>query len=130
MRKHYTRDILIFGSLLIFCALFARGQQIGPFSISTSTGCTRPIDVSVKATLAMQVTGTWTGTLQPQLAVDGQPAANAQVTPAASSSKQATITANGAYIASVSGASVFLVCANTLSSGTATIFVNVSPFTH
>ena len=79
------------------------------------------------ATVFFQVTGTWTGTLQPTISVKGQTPANIQVTPAASNTPQSTVTASGAYFARVAGYNTFQVCGNTVSAGTAVIYLNASP---
>lgn len=84
------------------------------------------INVDAQATVAVQVTGTWTGTLQPEISVQGQAAANTQVTPSTSSTPASTITANGVYRSSVAGGSTFLVCGNTVASGTANIYLNAT----
>jgi hypothetical protein len=78
------------------------------------------------STVAVQVTGTWTGTLQPQVAVQGQAATNSQVVPSTSTTPAATITANGVYYANVGGLSQFCILGNTVASGTAVIYLNVS----
>ncbi len=121
---HAIRDSFFFGALLLFCALFADGQSFGPYSI-TGTGCTRPIDLSEKATVTYQVIGSWSGTIQPEVSVGAQPPVNTTATPAATTSPAATITANGAYFSNVSGYSFFLLCGASVTN-TATIYINVS----
>lgn len=126
MRQHYTRDVLIFCCLLFVCALFAHGQSYGPYSITGTACITVPVDSS--ATVAFQVIGaTWTGTIQPKVAMAGQSTASVQVTPAGGTTKQATILANGAYFTNVAGFSVFQLCGATVTN-TATVFVNISPY--
>lgn len=110
---------------LIFCLAalpaFAQVQKA-----ITSTQCL-PIDVSSStAVIGIQVTGTWTGTLQPQGTIQGQAAFNVLVTPSTSQTTQSTITAGGAYFALVAGYSSFQICGATVSSGTANVFLNVS----
>jgi hypothetical protein len=114
-------------ALLFAVALpaFAQTPSSGPFSITSSQCVTIGVSSST-ATIGIQVTGTWTGTLQPEIAISGQAAANTQVIPSTSSTPQSTITANGIYTASVAGASLFLLCGNTVSSGTAVVFLNGS----
>jgi len=88
------------------------------------------VTVDGQATIALQVTGaTWSGTVQPKIAIAGQAPVNLQIAPANSSTKQSTITANGAYVASVAGYSLFQLCGATVTN-TATIYVNVSRFIH
>lgn len=101
-------------------------QVTGTIPTSPGTGC---VNISVGegvATIGIQVTGTWTGTLQPQISVQGQAAANTQVTPSTSSVAQSTITGNGAFTAGVAGYSTFLLCGNTVNSGTANVFLNAT----
>lgn len=117
------RKILL---LILLCGLLS-AQSVGPISI-TSTSCAS-IATDQKATVAFQVTGSWSGTIQPQAAVDGQAAFNVQVTPPSSSTAQSTVTANGAYIAAVSGYNFFQVCGATVT-GTAKVYLNVSPVRH
>src|ERR1035438_746055 len=84
------------------------------------------VDPSQSSTVTIQVTGTWTATLQPQLSVRGQAAVNTQVAPKGSTTLQGTITANGVYSADVSGVDFFQVCTTAYTSGTANIFLNLS----
>lgn len=121
-------------NLLRFLALTALGclftpaplaaQLVGPTSI-TSTQCAR-IGAEGGATVGIYVSGTFTGTLQPQGTIQGQTAFNIQVTPAASVTPQSTITATGAYVASVPAYSSFQLCGASVSSGTAVVFLNLS----
>jgi hypothetical protein len=111
--------------LLVFCSLPIFAQTVGPFAI-TSNQCA-PIGVSLfSSVVGIQVTGTWSGTLQPQAAIQGQAAFNVQVTPSTSTTAQATITANGAYFTLVAGYSNLLICGNTVTSGTANVWLNLS----
>lgn len=128
MRSHHLRDAVFFSALLVVCALFAHGQSFGPYTI-TSTGCTNALDVSQKATVAFQVTGSWSGTIRPKLSIAGQALVNATVLPAASTMPAATLTANGGYISPVSGASSFSLCGATVT-GTAKIYLNLSTAPH
>lgn len=112
-------------ALAIFCAFwpyFAVAQSQGAI---TSSQCIS-IDVTNQSTVGIQVTGTWTGTLQPEIAVQGQTAQNIQVTPSTSSTAQTTITANGFYQARVAGGSTFFLCGATVASGTANVFLNAT----
>ncbi len=111
-------------ALLCLLPLVAKAQ-VGPVAI-TSTQCAT-ISVGQKvSTVAIFVSGTWTGTLQPEVAMSGQSAVNVQVTPSTSSTAQNTITANGGFSATVNGYSVFLLCGNTVGSGTANVYMNIS----
>jgi len=107
----------------LFLACGAFGQISGSI---TSNQCVS-VDVSqTGSTVGIQVTGTWSGTLQPQITIQGQSPVNTVVTPVGSTTTQSTITANGGFTAAVAGASTFQVCGNTVSSGTAAVFLNRS----
>jgi len=107
--------------LFLTCGAF--GQISGSI---TSTQCVS-VDVSqTGSTVGIQVTGTWSGTLQPQITIQGNAPVNTVVTPVGSTTSQSTITANGGFTAAVAGASTFQVCGNTVGSGTATVFLNRS----
>ena len=117
--------------LFVLFAAFSLGppivfaQQSGPFSV-TGTGCNATIAVnSSTATVGIQVTGSWSGTLQPKVSVQGQAATNTQVTPVGSTTAQSTITGNGVFTAGGAGMTTFLLCGNTVT-GTAVIYLNAS----
>src|SRR6202451_4689080 len=104
---------------LIFLSVFPlslRAQQ----SLAASGACAQ-IPVTGVATLGIQVTGTWATTLQPEVSIGGNAFVNTQVTPSTSSTAQSTITASGAYVASVAGYDVFQICFTSYASGTAVI---------
>src|SRR5260221_12482948 len=120
MKHSIFTAVLCLGSLAT--PAFAQKQII-------STECaTIGVDSSA-AVVGIFVTGTWTGTLQPQGTIQGQTPFNVQVTPSTSSTAQSAITASGGYFALVAGYSSFQVCGNTVSSGTATVFLNLSQAT-
>jgi len=113
---------------LLFAALMLAPPGLVAASNSgsiTSSQCV-PIDASGLSTVGIQVTGTWSGTLQPQVSIQGQAAVNTQVTPTGSSSGQSTITANGLFTISVAGVTNFYLCGNTVASGTAVVYLNGS----
>ncbi len=114
---------LIFLFSLLFAPL-AFGQFVGPISI-TSSQCAQ-IGADSQATVAMYVFGTWTGTLQPQGTIQGQAAFNVQISPSTATTLQSTITGNGAFVGSVAGYSTFQLCGNTVASGTAKVYLQVS----
>jgi hypothetical protein len=94
----------------------------------TSNQCVQ-INSQGQATVYIHVgPTTWTGTLQPSVAVAGQTADNTTVVPTGdtASSAQSTITANGGYSTSVAAASVFQLCGNTVATGTATVTLQSS----
>lgn len=119
-----TKKLLL---LVVLCGLLS-AQSVGPISI-TSAQCA-PIGTDQMATVYVQVTGTWTGTLTPKASIKGQTPFAINVTPAASSTPQASITANGGYYARVAGYNYFQVCGNTVATGTAKVYLNASPAPH
>ena len=122
--------------LLLFAALappvFGQGKA-GPFTINASTSPCATIGVTQQSTVGITVTGTFSATLQPEVAMTGRDGStagtpqNTQVTPSSSSTAQSTITAAGAYKAAVGGFDTFLVCVTSYASGSATIYLNASP---
>lgn len=107
----------LFLLILLFC-VSACGQVV---TSVTGTGCSKPIGVAGQGTVGMSITGSWSGTIQPEVAVVDDPPQNTTVYPYGSTTSQATITANGVYqSSSVAGASVFVLCGNTVT-GTATV---------
>lgn len=103
----------------------ASAQMVGPINIS-STQCAQISTFNQMATVGIYVTGTFTGTLQPEGTIQGQAAFNMQVAPSTSTTLANTITASGAYVARVAGLSTFLLCGATVNSGTAVIYMNGS----
>lgn len=119
--------------LLFLFAGFALGLAPPSFGQASSngtitgTGCVS-IGVTGQSTVAMTLAYTasgshWSGTIQPQVAMQGQAAANVQVTPSTSSTAQSTITANGVYVANVAGYDLFLLCGGSVTN-TAAVFLN------
>ncbi len=95
-------------------------QSSAPVAISANSVCaTIQLPTSRTATVGIQVTGTFSATLQPEVTVNGTTWANTQVTPSTSTTAQSTITAAGVYYASGAGAVSFQVCSTSYSSGTA-----------
>lgn len=108
-------------SLVLLIGHGTRAQNLGPFYINaTSSPCAI---APASATMGIVVTGTFTGTLQPEVQVGNNPAANTTVTPAGSTTAQSTITASGTYTSSVGGFTTFQICATAWTSGTATIYL-------
>lgn len=105
-------------------ALPCFGQQVTG-TINT-TECVI-ISTDQKATVYFQVTGGWSGTIQPKVTIDGQAYVNLQVVPSTSTTAQNTVVANGAYSANVSGYSVFALCGATVATAPAKVFENASP---
>lgn len=122
--KSFTPLLL---NLLLLAGSLA-GQTVGPISITTTTPSTTCATLNVNSNVSIvgiYVSGTWTGTLQPKASISGTTSFNVQVTPSTSTTPQATITANGAYTASVAGWNQFQLCGPT-SSGTVVIYLNGS----
>lgn len=118
--------------LTVFCLLFssmALGQQTQKAITSNQCATFNNISNSISS-VAIQVVGTWTGTLQPQAGVQTQTPQPVQVFPSTSPQMpQSTIVPSGTnalYFANVPAASVFSVCGNTVASGTATVYMNAS----
>jgi hypothetical protein len=80
--------------------------------------------------VGIDVSGTWSGTLQPTvqiLTTSGAPTRNKKVTPLDSTTPQSTITANGGFKATISGWTQINICASSWSSGTAVVTVYAMP---
>ena len=107
-------------------ALLAQSQVSGTIPSAGGGATCVSINATAQSTVGIQVTGTWTGTLQPEISIQGQSAQNTQVVPSTSSTAASTITANGVYTARVAGGTTFLLCGNTVASGTANIFLNAT----
>lgn len=119
--------------LALVCLSFAvsvpsLAQRSGPFNLTANSQCaTIHVSSSASSTVAISVTGTWSATLQPEVVINGQAAANAQVSPStAVGTPQSTITQNGVYQASIAGMDLFEVCTTSYASGTAVVYLNIS----
>jgi hypothetical protein len=106
---------------------FAQQTKAGPFALSAANQCTPPIGTAGQATVGIQITGTFSATLQPEVTIQGQSPQNTQVSPSTSGTPQSTITTVGVYTASVAGYDGFLLCVSSYVSGTATVYLNASP---
>lgn len=123
MKLHIRHGTLLCLLGIIF-ALPSFGQNtFGPFSL-TGTGC-QAVAVDGQSQVAMNISGSWSGTIQPEAAIAGQSAANVQIVPSTSSTAASTITANGLYTATVAGYETFFLCGNTVT-GTATIYFSTT----
>src|SRR5882724_388929 len=116
--------VLFLATFLVVLPALASAQWVGPISI-TSNQCAS-IGAEMNATVVAYVSGTWTGTLQPQGTIQGQAPFNVLVTPSTSSTTQATVTASGAYTTSIAGYSTFQLCGATVASGAAVVYLNAS----
>ena len=108
----------------LFLATAACAQSSAPpQTLNAANQCAR-IGAVGQATVGIQVIGTFSATLQPEVSIQGQAPQNAQVTPSTSSTPQSTITAAGAYTATVAGYNTFLVCVSDYTSGAAVVYLN------
>jgi len=115
-------------ALFLLClAVPAFAQRAGPFNLTAQNQCA-PVNVSsgTSSTVAINVSGTWSATLQPEVQIAAQTPDNTSVTPSGSTTPQSTITANGIYQASVAGVDLFQVCVTSSITGTAVLYLNVS----
>lgn len=117
----------LFTLLILIGSAYAQNPVYGTI---TGTGCVT-IDVNNRGVVGISVTNSssgsaWSGTIQPEVAIGGDPAQNAQVTPFSSSTAQNNITANGDYQAYITGANTFLLCGNTVTN-TAQVKLTASP---
>ena len=99
--------------------------KAGPFAITAANQCA-VIGTGGQATVGIQVIGTFSATLQPEVSIQGQAAQNIQVSPSTTGTPQSTITGDGIFSASVAGFDTFLLCASSYASGTATVYLNTS----
>lgn len=116
-------------SLIFLMAVPAFAQRAGPFIINSSTSSCAQISIASdrSSTVTIDVSGTFSATLQPSVAMAGQAAHNVQVTPTTSQTPQSTITAAGGFQAlQISGWELFQVCVTSYVSGTATIYLSIS----
>lgn len=120
------KNKLLCFALLFACAGMSWGQSVSGSIPSTGGGASCvSVGADSQGIVAISVTGTWSGTLQPEISIGGDAPANTQVTPYSSSTAQSTITGNGAFRATIAGATQFLLCGNTVASGTANVKLNV-----
>ena len=117
-------------AVLLLCCGLAQGQKSGPFNLNTqgtsgSASCAViSLNPATSSTVVINVSGTFSLTLQPAVQVQGQAVENVQVTPSTSTTAQSTITAAGAYYANVGPVNNFQVCVSAYTSGTAVVYLN------
>lgn len=119
MRKLF----LILIALALSPSLLGQSSS-GPFIINSSTSPCATINTKRQQTVGIDVEGTFSMTLQPEVSIQGRPPQNIQVTPSTSSTAQSTITSAGYYAGAVASYDTFLLCVSSYSSGTATIYLN------
>ncbi len=88
-------------------------------NITTGSACIA-IDSTGQGTIGISVQGL-SGTLLPQVSINGDPISNALVFPSGSSTSQSTITANGVYSSPVVGTTLFQICPSGTITGTAIV---------
>lgn len=115
------RKALLF--FLVCCAsvMWAQSTKTGTI---TGSGClSMPVGNSGQVSFVV-TGGSWSGTIQPQVQINGQTASNTVVYPAtAPTTSQGTVTANGTYTTGIAGYDVFQLCGNTVTN-TATVTIN------
>ena len=113
----------------LFAALIATasfGQSNAKsFTLNAANQCAQ-VSVAGYPTVGIQVTGTFSATLQPEVSIAGQSPQNTQVTPTTSATAQSTITTTGTYAAAVGGMDTFLLCVSSYVSGSAVVWLNPS----
>lgn len=126
--------VLLVSLALAVCGS-AQTQPILNQNITATAQCV-PITASGNSTVGIIVSGTWSGTLTPNLqisAATSAPTGTVSVTPTPSSTNlspapQATITANGSYTAAIGGFMRFNLCSTgTWTSGTAVVTLYATP---
>ena len=97
------------------------------FTLTAANQCA-PIGTSGLPTIGIDVSGTFSLTLTPKVAINGAAQRASQVVPSNSNTPQATITAAGGYADPyVGGYDSFFLCVTSYSSGSVTILLNPSP---
>lgn len=96
-------------------------------TISANSQCVSVnVNRSTSSTVYIDVAGTFSITLQPQVLTAGGTARNTQVTPTSSSTAQATITAAGGFWSVAAGVDFYQVCSTAYVSGSATVSLTVT----
>ena len=127
MTQRIPRLLIILAAI----AVPAWAQRNGPYTLITNNTCTTAIAIArgANATVAIDITGGFTGTLQPQVLMTGQTARNTIVIPSTSQTTQSTITAAGGFTAiQVAGFDSFQLCVSggDLTGAAATIYLTPS----
>lgn len=113
----------IVSALVVLATATAWAQQPKRFTLTANTQCAS-VSAQNNSTVGIIVSGTWSGTLTPNLriaGVSGAPTASTTVTPSNSTTSQGTITGNGGFKSSVGGFTQFNLCFTSFSSGSAII---------
>jgi hypothetical protein len=109
-------------ALFALLATFASGQAPPSSTSIGASGVCATITTTGYTQIGIQVTGTFSLTLQPAVSIAGQAVQNTTVTPSNSTTPQSTITAAGLYYAMVAGTTQFSLCASSYVSGTAVVW--------
>jgi hypothetical protein len=117
--------------LFLLFACFALGpplhaQNVQKAFVLTAANQCASIVTAGQATVGIQVSGTWSATLQPQVSIGGGTATNTTTTPIGSSTAQNTITANGVFTSSVAGMDNFYLCVSAYTSGSINVVIAIS----
>jgi hypothetical protein len=118
----FRRITFLLSIFLLGPPLFAQSKA-SPQVLSGANQCAQ-IAVTGQSTVGIQVTGTFSATLQPEVSIQGQSPQNTTVTPSTSSTAQGSITSTGAYKSAVGGYDTFLLCVSAYTSGSATVYLN------
>jgi hypothetical protein len=98
-------------------------------AIITASGQTTSMQTLDYGTMGMQVTGIWTGTLVPEVTLDGVNWVGISIAPVPAGTVVSSITAVGIFQANVSGVKSFRLRASTAITGSATVSLQASATT-
>ena len=120
--------LLLLAALTFFAGLPAFPQSLAKTFTLTGANQCAPIGTSKLPTVGIDVSGTFSLTLTPKVAINGQTPRASQVVPSSSNTPQATITSAGGYTDPfVGGYDNFSLCVTSYSSGSVVIWLNPSP---
>ena len=122
------RFLILLMALASVPLVLAQNNTTKISSQGTSGAACAAINISpgASSTVGIQITGTWSGTLTPYVAIGNRTPTATQVTPTGSTTAQSTVSANGYYLAPVATATLFQICMTSYSSGTAVVDLSVS----
>lgn len=121
-----------FASIVVALLLSAAPVQAQQNDATTSGNLTAPaqavmLDLNAFGTTAVQVTGTWTGTLQFEATVDGTTYFSVQALQMSTQTPVTSTTSNDSFLIATAGFSRVRVRASSLASGTAVVNMQASP---
>lgn len=119
-------------TIILAIAALAQNQPVTGNITTATAGAGNCVSVRAQnnSSVGIIVSGTWTGTLTPNVQIStasSAPTIAKKVVPVDSSTAQATIAANGGFIANIGGFTTFNVCATAWTSGTATVTLFSTP---